>query len=97
MPFDLRRKFMVYINIPYVPENDKIDREFARNEIQKLDISDSAKQSAFASIYNLNPRGVSFEGRSLVEARQLETTLEKLGVPYRKSEESEYSARENAE
>lgn len=81
---------MVYINIPYVPENNKIDKEFAKKEIQLLDISDSAKQSAFASIYNFRPRGVDFDSKNSEEALRLEDTLKKLGVPYRKSEESEY-------
>ncbi|HSK71919.1 MAG TPA: hypothetical protein VK892_09510 [Pyrinomonadaceae bacterium] len=81
---------MVYINIPYIPENNKIEKEFAKKEIQVLNISDGAKQSAFASIYNLNPRGVNFDGKNSAEASLLETALQKLGVPYRKSEQSEY-------
>lgn len=83
---------MVYINIPYIPENNKIDKEFAKKEIQLLNISDSAKQTALASIYNLRPRGVNFDGKNAVEALRLEEALNKLGVPYRKSEEPEYSS-----
>ena len=81
---------MVYINIPYVPENNKIDRDFAKKELQVLAISDGAKQGAYAAIYNLHPRGVNFEAKDSIEAMMLEDTLKKLGVPYRKSEESEY-------
>lgn len=80
---------MVYINIPYVPENNRIDRDFVKKEIQLLDIGESEKQIAYSAIYNLNPRGVSF-GNNLKEAILLEELLKKLGVPYRQSEESEY-------
>lgn len=81
---------MVYINIPYVPENNRIDKNFAKKEIQSLDISDNAKHSAYSAIYNLNPRGVNFEHRDSIEALILESALNRLGIPYRRSEESEY-------
>lgn len=81
---------MVYINIPYVPENNRIDKDLTKKELQCLDISDEAKQSAFAAIYNLNPRGVNFENEDSVEAIMLEGVLQRLGIPYRRSEESEY-------
>lgn len=80
---------MVYINIPYMPENDTIDKDFAIQQIQTLDISDEAKWEAYKAIYNLHPRGVAFE--SLAEALQLETVLKKLGVPYRQTETSEFT------
>ncbi len=81
---------MIYINIPYVPENERIDKDFAKKEIQFLEISENAKQSAFEAIYNLKPRGVNFDGGELTEALKLEGLLSKLGIPYRRSEKSEY-------
>lgn len=80
---------MVYINIPYVPENKKISRDLVEKELQALEISDDAKWNVFEAIYNLHPRGVSFA--DLKEAFQLEKVLSRLGVPYRQSEESEFS------
>ncbi len=81
---------MVYINIPFVPENKRIDKDFAKKQIQALDINDEAKQNAFEAIYNLKPRGVNFEGQESAEAILLEKVLLKLNVPYRTTEESEY-------
>lgn len=86
---------MVYINIPYTPENNRINKDVAKKEIQLLDISDSAKQYAYTAIYNINPRGVGFNNQQSVEALLLEGALKKLGVPYRKSEESEYYIGQN--
>jgi hypothetical protein len=80
---------MVYINIPYVPENDTIDKDFAVEQIQALTISDEAKWEAYKAIYNLHPRGVEFEDAA--EALELEIVLKKLGVPYRQSEASEFT------
>lgn len=80
---------MVYINIPYMRENDTIDKNYAIQQIQSLDISDEAKWEAFEAIYHLHPRGVAFE--DLTEALQLETALKTLGVPYRQTESSEFS------
>jgi hypothetical protein len=81
---------MVYINIPYVPENNRINRDLVKKEITSLNISDSAKQDAYAAIYNLKPRGVNFESKDLMEALMLEDALHRVGIPYRRSEESEY-------
>lgn len=81
---------MIYINIPYVPENERIDKDFAKKELQILEISENAKQITFEAIYNLKPRGVNFEGGELKEVLKLEVLLSKLGIPYRRSEESEY-------
>jgi hypothetical protein len=81
---------MVYINIPYVPENDRIKKDFVIREIQSLDISEDAKFVAFEAIYKRKPGGVNFDGTRLKEALLLEKALEKLGIPYRQSEESEY-------
>jgi hypothetical protein len=81
---------MVYIDIPYVAENNRIDKEIAKKEIEILDISDGAKINAYTAIYNLYPRGVNFSNKNSIEALLLEDTLKRLGVPYRRSEESEY-------
>lgn len=80
---------MVYINIPYYVENDRIDRNSVFKEIQALNINENAKHEAFEAIYHRKPHGVSFDEKSLSEALKLEKALEKLGVPYRQSEESE--------
>jgi len=81
---------MVYINIPYVPENNRIDRDFVIKEIQSLDINEDAKFEAFEAIYNRRPRGVNFDDAGLNEALLLEKALGRLGIPYRQSEESEH-------
>ena len=80
---------MVYINIPYQIENDRIDRATVIKEIQALDINENAKYEAFEAIYHRKPHGVSFDEKSLTEATQLETVLRRLGIAYRQSEESE--------
>ncbi|MGC2238463.1 MAG: hypothetical protein WA584_20075 [Pyrinomonadaceae bacterium] len=82
---------MVYIDIPYVPENNRINKDLAQKELEALDISEDAKYAAFEAIYNRLPRGVSFEGDDLREASLLEKALSRLGIPYRLSEESEYA------
>jgi hypothetical protein len=81
---------MVFINIPYVPENNRLDKATAKKELEALDISDSAKRNAYAAIYNLRPRGVDFDSKDARAARTLENALSRLGIPYRQSEESEY-------
>lgn len=81
---------MVYINIPFVNENNRINKISVKKEIQSLDISDNAKEIAYTAIYNLKPRGVNFESEDSVEAFILEGALKRLGVPFRRSEESEY-------
>lgn len=80
---------MVYINIPYYVENDRIDRNTVIKEIQALDINENAKYEAFEAIYNRKPHGVSFDEKGLKEAVQLEIVLKRLGIAYRQSEESE--------
>jgi hypothetical protein len=82
---------MVYIDIPYVAENNRINKDLAQKELEALDISEAAKYAAFEAIYNRLPRGVSFEGDDLREASLLEKALSRLGIPYRLSEESEYA------
>jgi|KBSSwiStaDraftv2_1062776.scaffolds.fasta_scaffold259665_2 hypothetical protein len=78
---------MVYINIPYVPENDRIDRARTANELKLLNIGEAAKHDAFEAIYNKRPRGVDLDKN---QAALLQEALSRLGVPYRPSNESEY-------
>jgi len=80
---------MVYINIPYHVENDRIDRDTVIKEIQALNINEDAKYEAFEAIYNRKPHGVSFDEKDLSEATELESVLKRLGIAYRQSEESE--------
>jgi hypothetical protein len=79
---------MVYVNIPYVMENDRIEAYQAQTELEALSISETAKHEAFAAIYNKRPRGVKFDSPS--EAALLQRALYRLGVPYRASGEPEY-------
>ena len=81
---------MVYVSIPYVPENNRLDKDLVKKELDISVISDSARQNAYAAIYNLKPRGVDFEGLENVEAARLENVLRNLGVPFRRLEKSEY-------
>lgn len=81
---------MVYINIPFVPENKRIDRDLTHKELEALDISTEAKESAFEAIYNRLPRGVQFAEQDLNQANLLERALNRLGVPFRQSELSEF-------
>ena len=79
---------MVYIHIPYNPENDRIDRELTAKELSVLNIDEGARYEAFEAIYHKRPRGVNFT--DIDQARRLEGLLSRLGVPYRESPESEY-------
>jgi hypothetical protein len=79
---------MVYVNIPYSVENQRVDREKAAKELRSVDISESDRYEAFEAIYNKRPRGVNFTDAK--KASQLQTALARLGVPYRLTEESDY-------
>ena len=79
---------MVYINIPYVVENDRIDRTVTAKELQILSISETAKHDVFNAIYNKHPRCIDLDDKN--QASQLQEALSRLGVPYRQSNESEY-------
>ena len=81
---------MVYINIPFVDENKRIDKDLAEKELQNLTISDEAKQIAFEAIYNKLPRGIEFDNADLKDAVALEKVLHRLGVPFRQSEAPEF-------
>ncbi len=76
---------MVFIDIPYAVENDRVERGLMEKEIGALAISDEAKRDTLAAIYNRNPRGVEIE--DMAQVRLLEGTLSRLGIPFRQSEE----------
>lgn len=80
---------MSYINIPFVPSNNSIDKETVISTIRSLEISEDAKYETFEAIYNVKPEGVSFG--ELDEALLLGRALRKLGIPHRHSEESKES------
>jgi hypothetical protein len=79
---------MVYVNIPYIPENDRIEAYLVQRELGALNISEAAKHEAFEAIYNKRPRGVEFS--SPADAVSLGNALHRLGVPYRTTPESDY-------
>jgi len=79
---------MVYVNIPYVMENNRLDAATVGRELSVLAISESAKYEAFEAIYHKRPRGVDFG--ETTDAATLENLLRRLGVPFRRSNESDY-------
>jgi hypothetical protein len=79
------------MDIPYVVENNRIDKEKVKRELEILDISETARTEAFAAVYNPKPRGVLFENADLRQAQMLEKALSKLGIPYRLAEVSEFA------
>ena len=81
---------MVFINIPFVEENKRINKDLAKKELDTAQINSEAKLTAFEAIFNRLPRGVEFDNSKLSEAVALQRILERLGVPYRQSESSEY-------
>lgn len=81
---------MVYIDIPYVPENNRIDKDLLKKELHLLNISDEAKLKIYNAIYNLKPRGVSF-GDNIKEANTLQSILSRLSIPYRQTEDTEFN------
>jgi hypothetical protein len=80
---------MICLDIPYIPENNRIDRDLASKELRILNISAQAKENVHAAIYNIVPRTVEFENRELAEVLVLEKVLRRLGVPYRQTESTE--------
>jgi hypothetical protein len=79
---------MVYVNIPYVVENVRVDSSVVGKELSALAINESAKYEAFEAIYHKRPRGVDFTDAS--EAAKLENLLYRLGIPFRRTNESDY-------
>lgn len=82
---------MLFIDIPFVAENKRIDRENTRKELAALELSQSIKDEAFEAIYNRKPLGITFEDSDIKQAHLLERLLAKLGVPYRLAEVSEFA------
>lgn len=78
---------MLYLEIPYIPENSRVNKASAQNEIQILNISNEAKADVFEAIYNRYPRGVNFEDKDLEQVLLLENALRRLGIPYRQTQE----------
>ena len=78
---------MLYIEIPYVTENNQVSKSSAEKEIQILKISNETKAEVFEAIYNRLPRGVNFEDNDLEQVLLLENALSRLGVPYRQIKE----------
>ena len=77
---------MVYIDIPFVVENNRIDKDLAKKEIDVLDISDEAKTDALRAMYHRQPLGVNFANKDLKQALSLQNALSKLGAPFRQVE-----------
>ncbi len=82
---------MVFINIPFVHENKKIDADILARELASLNISEDAKYETFQAIYNMRPNGVELVDADLKEVKTLENVLAKLGIPYRQTEVSEHA------
>ena len=77
---------MVYIDIPYAVENLRVERGPLTAEIGRLTISDEAKRSMLAAIYNFKPRGVAFSSGEMSQVRLLEEIFIRLGIPFRQME-----------
>ncbi len=82
---------MLFLDIPYVVENKRIDKENTRRELAALELSQNVKDEAFEAVYNLKPRGVLFENKDLRQAQMIERVFSKLGIPYRLAEVSEFA------
>lgn len=81
---------MIYIEIPYIAENNQVNRNSAKNEIQILNISDEEKANVFEAIYHRLPSGVSFDDKDVEQVLLLENALHRLGIPYRQVKEVKY-------
>ncbi len=82
---------MLFMEIPFVVENNRIDRETVRGELAALDISENLRNEAFEAVYNLKKRGISFDEKDIKQAVMLERLFSKLGIPYRLAEVSEFA------
>lgn len=82
---------MLFLDIPYVVENNRIEKEKVQRELALLEIDEKARSEAFAAVYNMRPRGVLFENKDLRQAQMLEKVFSKLGIPYRLAEVSEFA------
>lgn len=78
---------MIFLEIPFVPENKNVNRSSAEKEIRILNISQALKAEVFDAIYNQRPSGVNFENSDLEQVLLLEKALSRLGIPYRQVKE----------
>ena len=74
---------MIYLEIPFVSENNRVNRTSAENELQILKLSDAAKADVFDAIYHYYPKGVSFENNEMEQVLSLENALSRLRIPFR--------------
>jgi hypothetical protein len=82
---------MLFMEIPFVVENNRIERETTRRELSMLEIAEGLKDEAFEAVYSLRKRGISFDEKDIKQAIILERLLSKLGIPYRLAEVSEFA------
>ena len=82
---------MLFMDIPYVRENERIEKETVLKELALLTINETVRDEAFAAVYNPKPRGVTFEDGDLWQAQMLSRVFIKLGIPYRLAEVSEFA------
>jgi hypothetical protein len=75
---------MIYLEIPYVSENKRINKISLQGEIQNLQISQESKASVFDAVFNYFPKQVDFDNENLKELVLLEGILHRFGVPYRR-------------
>jgi hypothetical protein len=81
---------MIYIEIPFSSENKRIDKDYVKQELQTLTITEDEKHNVFEAIYNLRPRGVNFNDKDSEKVSWLQKALERLGVGYRRVVEVAY-------
>ncbi len=81
---------MLYLEIPYVPENNRVNKNTVQTEIQVLNLSEKSKNDVLTAIYHQHPAGVNFEDTELKEVSRLAEILGNLGIPYRQSKKTEY-------
>lgn len=79
---------MIHLEIPYIAENSRINRANTANEIETLQISKELKAEIFDAIFNYYPREIAFENKDLKEVISLESIPHRLGIPYRRIENS---------
>jgi hypothetical protein len=84
--FQIGEVDMVYIDIPYAVENERVQRDAMKEEIGRLMITEEAKRTTLAAIYNFKPRGVEFDVGEMSQVRLLEAIFIRLGIPFRHME-----------
>jgi hypothetical protein len=78
---------MICLEILFVTENNRIDKNSVKSEIQNLQINEETKVNVLKAIYNPLPRRVAFDNAELKEVVTLEGAFRQLGIPYRRIEE----------